>query len=144
MNQEYNQQLKKLFRSNTIDNIKLALTLALSQGYTWNEIAIKCLEEWLLFKRYQNYWNHESELNYHYCFVPNEFINNGPGNCIFMIHINNDEFRIKAQLYINEEFIEDLEKNLYSDDLTKLKENCIKRMERFIKLIYEGYRIGEH
>lgn len=137
MNQEYNQQLKDIFRANTKESIKLGVTLALSQGYSWNDIAIKCLEEWLLFKRYDKYWNLENLLDYNYAFVPNQYHDENPGMCIFMIHLNNETFRIKCQLFINGEFIEHLEGSMYSDNLTKLKEPCIEKMKLFIQSIYE-------
>lgn len=143
MNNEYNQQLKQLFRSNTIVNIKLGISLALSQGYSWNYIAEKCLEEWLLFDRYKEYgWGcNDYCKEFIYGFTPNECLPNKAGACWFSISIYPNEilkYQSRAQLYLDDGFIDYLEKKIKVNSPELLKAPAINKMEEFLKLIYNN------
>lgn len=139
--EHYNQQLKSLFRSNTINNIKLGISLALSQGYSWNYIAEKCLEEWLLFDRYKDKYygckDHNDRM-ISYKFTPNDYNENYPGVCWFEIIMNKYGYEHYRQLKINDEWVFLDEDMIKSDSLEELKQPAINRMEEFLKLIYEN------
>lgn len=138
---KYNQQLKQLFRSNTIVNIKLGISLALSQGYSWNYIAEKCLEEWLLFSRYSEYdWgNSDKSHEIIYAFTPNECIDrNRPGVCWYSIIMNKNMYESRAQRYIEDSFVRHFEITIKSESLELIKQPIINRMEEFLKLIYNN------
>ena len=131
MTTEYNQQLKQLFRSNTIVNIKLGISLALGQGYSWNYIAEKCLEEWLVFTCV-------SDRTYMYCFSPSEYRHNRTqGKCCFCFDMKNEHFTNWVQWLhnINNNWIG---KELTSTSLEEIKQPVINRMEEFLKLIYNN------